>query len=332
MKSIWEGGERMADNKKSKGRKKDKIPKKAPKKVEEKATEEELHPKLAEFREYYDKNYKTLMIIPFAMLAIALVITVTMPPEQDIDLKGGLSIIILTDIDVDANALEGALHGRFGSDIRLRVLNNALTGETQVAVEVGGDPDKDAILAELGKQLNTDIAAGSYSIHQVNPSISASTFAGAQRAVVIAFVLMGAIIALIFREPVISGAVMLAAFSDIVESYALMSLLGIKLSMPTIAALLMLIGYSVDSDILLTTRILKRREGRIVDRIFDAMVTGLTMEATTIAAVTAILVLSNAAVLQEIATVLLLGISVDVINTWIQNAGIIKWYLEGVDE
>ena len=143
---------------------------------------------------------------------------------------------------------------------------------------------------------------------------------------------MGAVIALLFREPVISGAVMLAAFSDIVESYALMSLLGIKLSMPTIAALLMLIGYSVDSDILLTTRILKRREGRIVDRIFDAMITGLTMEATTLAAVTAILLLSNAAVLQEIATVLLLGISVDVINTWIQNAGIIKWRLEEVGE
>ncbi len=323
----------MADKKKSKGRKKDKVPKKVQKKkVEEETTKEELHPKIAEFREYYDKNYKTLMILPFAMLAIALVIAFTMPPEQDIDLKGGLSIVIQTDIAVNANTLESALQSRFGSDIRLRVLKNALTGETQVAVEVGGDPDKDAILAELGKQLNIDIDTGSYSIHQVNPSISASTFAGAQRAVLIAFVLMGAVIALLFREPVISGAVMLAAFSDIVESYALMSLLGIKLSMPTIAALLMLIGYSVDSDILLTTRILKRREGRIVDRIFDAMMTGLTMEATTIAAVTAILLLSNAAVLQEIATVLLLGISVDVINTWIQNAGIIKWRLEGVDE
>ena len=35
---------------------------------------------------------------------------------------------------------------------------------------------------------------------------------------------------------------------------AVMTVLGIELTLPTTAALLMLIGYSVDSDILLTMR------------------------------------------------------------------------------
>ena len=38
-----------------------------------------------------------------------------------------------------------------------------------------------------------------------------------------------------------------------------MRVVGIELSLGTLAALLMLIGYSVDSDILLTNRVLKRR-------------------------------------------------------------------------
>ena len=56
-----------------------------------------------------------------------------------------------------------------------------------------------------------------------------------------------------------SGAVVLSAFADIVMTAAVMTVIGIELTLPTTAALLMLIGYSVDSDILLTMRVLKRQ-------------------------------------------------------------------------
>jgi len=90
----------------------------------------------------------------------------------------------------------------------------------------------------------------------------------------------------------------------------------------------MLIGYSVDTDILLTTRILKRTEGSLNKRIFGALKTGLTMTLTSFFAflIALIVVSSFSAVLTQIFTILVIGLGFDILNTWITNVSILKWY------
>ena len=107
----------------------------------------------------------------------------------------------------------------------------------------------------------------------------------------------------------------------------------IKISASGIAAFLMLIGYSVDTDILLTTRVLKRREGTITERALDAMKTGLTMAAAAIGAMAALYVVTiffipTAEALANIAAVLIIGLVADVLATWLMNLGILRWYME----
>lgn len=279
--------------------------------------------------EYYDTNYKKLMLIPLIMLLAGFVIIYTFPVERDIDLKGGTRLEIVTVPQKDLLTIEQQLGAAIGVDVRARILSSQGSNK-QLVIELGKSFAEDE-QPQLIKNVETVLGVtltDNFNIRSMDPSIGANALAGAQRAVLIAFILMGTIIFLIFKQPMISGAVMLAAFSDIVETYALMGFLGIKLSLHTIAALLMLIGYSVDSDILLTTRVVKRKEGRVVERIFSAIKTGLTMEATTLTAIFAIYFISDAIVLKEIALVMFLGISVDVLNTWIQNAGLLKWELE----
>jgi len=90
----------------------------------------------------------------------------------------------------------------------------------------------------------------------------------------------------------------------------------------------MLIGYSVDTDILLSTKVLKSKIGTVMDRIYSAMSTGLTMNITTMIAITIAMVFTTSEVIRQIMTILLIGLFVDIINTWIQNVGILRWYLE----
>ena len=90
----------------------------------------------------------------------------------------------------------------------------------------------------------------------------------------------------------------------------------------------MLVGYSVDTDILLTARVLKRKEGSVIDCMFDAMKTGMTMTLTTIAAAVVALIFSKSEVLSQIMMILLFGLIADIINTWIQNTGLLMIYLE----
>ena len=109
---------------------------------------------------------------------------------------------------------------------------------------------------------------------------------------------------------------------------ALVNIIGIKLSTAGIVAFLMLIGYSVDTDILLTTRLLRRKES-VNKALFGAFKTGTTMTITSIIAITTALIAiySFESVLNQIFTILLIGLGFDLFNTWITNASIIKWYV-----
>ena len=123
-----------------------------------------------------------------------------------------------------------------------------------------------------------------------------------------------------------STAVILAAFSTIVVTLAIMSVFGIQLGTASIAALLMLIGYSVDTDILLSTRVVKERYGTLKQRIRDAMSTGVIMTLSTLGAVTITYFFAQSTTLRQIMLVLILGLIVDLINTWFQNTTILYHY------
>jgi preprotein translocase subunit SecF len=136
-----------------------------------------------------------------------------------------------------------------------------------------------------------------------------------------------------FRTFVPSIAVVVSAFSDIVIPVALMNLLGIELSLGTVAALLMIVGYSVDSDILLNNHIL-RRSGGFYESTYRAMRTGVTM---TLTSLSAMLVMSVTAtlfgieLLASIGLILVFGLATDLMNTYMLNLSLLRWYkYEGV--
>lgn len=124
-------------------------------------------------------------------------------------------------------------------------------------------------------------------------------------------------------------AVMLSAFADIVLTLAVVDLIGMRLSTAGIVAFLMLIGYSVDTDILLTTRVLNKKESTN-KALFGAFKTGITMSVTSIIAVATALVVVYPfqSVLNQIFIILLIGLGFDLFSTWVANASILKWYAE----
>jgi preprotein translocase subunit SecF len=154
------------------------------------------------------------------------------------------------------------------------------------------------------------------------------TFFSSSRLSTIIGVLIGIGIILLYAfYSIPSIAVILGAFSDIIITVAVVNLLGIKVSTAGIAAFLMLIGYSVDTNILLTTRVLKRNIGTILERIISAIQTGLLMSCTTLGVLLVALFISSSDVIRQIMTILFIGVLVDQINTWIQNVAILRIYL-----
>ena len=147
---------------------------------------------------------------------------------------------------------------------------------------------------------------------------------------IVAFVLLIIVILLFFREWMPSALIIFAAVFDIFAALAGMALFGLPLSLTTIPALLMLIGYSVDTDILLSSRFLKERKN-VYESANSTIKTGLTMTLTTMATILVMLIISyfsQIIVIFEISIILLCGLVGDLISTWFFNAPALIGYVK----
>lgn len=138
------------------------------------------------------------------------------------------------------------------------------------------------------------------------------------------------IVFLYIKYSIPSFAVMFCAFADIIMTLAVVDMLGMQIAGAGIVAFLMLIGYSVDTDILLTTRVLTRKDTSVNREIFGSFKTGITMTLTAITAIAVawIIVRPFQTVLNQMFEILIIGLIFDIFNTWVTNTSLIKWFME----
>ena len=186
------------------------------------------------------------------------------------------------------------------------------------------------ILTFLQEKYN--ISKAQISVEVMGSALGNSFFQQTFVALGVAFLLMALVVFFYFRIPIPSLAVILCAFSDIVITLAIFNLTGMKLSTAGVAAFLMMVGYSVDTDILLNSRVLKHKEGTVLDRVYGAIKTGMTMTSTTLGAVFVGLLLVESEAIKQIMLIIFIGVLVDIVMTWVQNVGILRWYLESKEK
>ncbi|HZD44223.1 MAG TPA: protein translocase subunit SecF [Methanomicrobiales archaeon] len=273
----------------------------------------------------YDVNRytpKQMIVIPAVVLMIALVLLafntmhIGLPVKPGIDFAGGTAVTL------------------YSSETELNIMTSfadfplitPIEGSPNNGYYLKFEPMSDDQLQSLITLVNDKYPNAK--IDQIGETFGKTLQQQALIALLISFIGMSIVVFIAFRTVVPSFAVVLSAFADIAITAAIMDLLGITLSLGTTAALLMLIGYSVDSDILLTNRVLKRK-GNLDEKLAGAYHTGIIMTTTTLAALGAMWVVSflgQIEIILEIASVLIIGLMVDLMNTWLTNAGILKWY------
>ncbi len=225
--------------------------------------------------------------------------------------------------------LEEKISNRFSADVRfdenasLLIINASEIDESKL---------QSALEFHLNQDININLQKRNINIKSVGETLGKTFKEQGMMAAFFAYILIISVIFLAFRDFIPSIAVILAGTIDVLFALGGMSLFGISLEPASLIALLMLIGYSVDTDILLTTRVLKRRTGTVDDRINDAMKTGLTMTIVTILVMFVMIITTTIIfrieVLTTIASVILFGLVGDITATWFMNTGVLKWYVE----
>ncbi|MEK6825643.1 MAG: hypothetical protein AABY00_02565 [Nanoarchaeota archaeon] len=395
--------------------------------------EEQVHHTHQEGKNWYDRHHKTLLIIPIIMLLASLLYLAAFYQQhgdliqKDVSLTGGTSITVF-DNEIDSKVIQESLKRQF-PDLAMRSISDIRTGR-QHGFTVESQQSADVLREALEKQLGYNLTSENSSTEFSGSALSSGFYTQLIHAVIVAFLLMGLVVFIIFgtslRMKLLSGmitsvsvnllfntvtllsflavfgfllsflgyayalrkaadkkqallefiivavlgillmnfsslqsflpfsvyillapliififviytfqsvpsiAIIIAAFADIIMTLAAVDVLGMRISGAGIVAFLMLIGYSVDTDILLTSRLLKNHEGSINSRILGAFKTGITMTLAAIAAVAVSLavIYSFSETLRQIFQIILIGLFFDIFNTWITNASILKWYME----
>jgi len=278
----------------------------------------------------YDKHYKLLLLIPILILMLSLVYLGIFYSKngdiiyKDVSLSGGTSITI--NGEINQQQIEPQLREKF-PDISFTSLEDITTGK-QIALIIESSAQTQELQSSIEDILGYELNEENSSIEFTGASLSSDFYRQLITALLISFVLICIVIFIMFRTFIPSIAVIFAIFADIVMPLALINFIGVKLSAAGIAAFLMLVGYSVDTDILLTSRALKTREGSLNSRIFKAFKTGSLMTLTALAAVLPafFIVTGLPDSFRQIFLILAIGLFADLVNTWLTNASIIKWY------
>ncbi len=281
----------------------------------------------------YDKNYKKMILFTFIVFLLAIGILVASYVrtgefiQKGVTLKGGITLTIQTGEEIDLISFEKALASEIPkADLTIRKTTEM--GVIKALIIEAGDVEEDALLSAVEKTGMIPLKEGGYSVESMGSSLGTQFFKQTIIAVIIAYIAMWLVVFLTFREIIPSTFVMLAATANIVCTLAVVSLVGMRISTAGVAAFLMLIGYASDTNIMLTTKVLRRKEGTVLDRTLGAMKTGLTMTATTLVAATVAYFFSTSDVIKQIMIIIIIGLVFDVLNTWVQNTGILRWYIE----
>ncbi len=168
-----------------------------------------------------------------------------------------------------------------------------------------------------------------YSYNEVTPTLGAFFLNQMLDVIIAAFVLVAIAVLVIFKSPIPAFTVVFGAANDIIVALGVMAILGIPLGISSIGGLLMLIGYSIDTDMLAAIRVLKRTEDTPPERALAAMSTGVTMTSAAILSFAVLFVVSYLTFVQtyfEISSVVLAGLIADLAATWLGSMPMLLWY------
>ncbi|MBI2663898.1 hypothetical protein HYX10_00970 [Candidatus Woesearchaeota archaeon] len=290
------------------------------------------------FLKHYDENYRKLLIIPAAVVLLAVAVLLFSYSttgeffQKDVSIRGGVTVTILKTYD-NLRQFDD-ISESLGTTVNARKLT-AAGADRGIILDAGVQSDEDVgRFLQLIQEKTGPLADNEFSVQTIGSSLGANFFKSIMISMAAAFALMAAVVFVYFRFAagrwilIPSGFVVWTVFVDILCTFAVISLLQVKVSTAGLAAFMLLLGYSVDTDILLTMRVLKGRQEKIFDRIVNAAKTGIFLTVTAMIAVTAGLLLTQAETIRQIMLILVIGLAFDLLHTWLTNAGVLRWYME----
>lgn len=232
-----------------------------------------------------------------------------------VDFTGGSLVQVEFTQPVDVSDLRDALGGaqappltRFGAD-----------NEFVIRAPLAEDADIEAMAAELEQQLSAAFGTGSFQVVRtelVGPKIGGELQQKAAMAILFSFLLTLIYLAIRF-EFRFGLAAVVATFHDILITLGFLAIFRVEIALPTVAAILTIVGYSLNDTIVVFDRVREnlaakggRKEDpvRLIDRSINETLPRTVLTSGTTLVVLLSLLVFGGAVIRDFTIVLILGV------------------------
>ena len=239
----------------------------------------------------FNKYYKLFTLISSGLAIISILLLIFKGLNFGIDFKGG-TLIELRAIDkqINISSLRSSFSKMNLGDVAIK--NFGEDYDFLIKFEKKG-PEKD-LIQNIKKDLNASIGSG-YEIRRVEnvgPKVSAELLKGGLIAIAVSLGAMLFYIWIRFEWQFSIGAI-LALFHDVIITMGIFSLIGLEVNLSIVAAILTIVGYSMNDTVVIFDRVRENLKKHIDLKIFDLTNLSIneTLSRTIITSVTTLLAL-----------------------------------------
>ena len=200
----------------------------------------------------FNRYYNKFNILSITLVVISLLFLVFKGLNFGIDFKGGTLIELRsTDSNINVSSLRDNLKQMNLGDVSVKNFGN----ETDFLIKFENNNNKN-VIEEI--RINLDKSFGNNfdfrRVENVGPKVSAELLRSGIIAITVALVLMLIYIWIRFEWQFSLGAI-LALFHDVIVTLGLFSLLGLEINLSIIAAVLTIVGYSMNDTVVIFDRV-----------------------------------------------------------------------------
>jgi|TARA_B100001093_G_scaffold234143_1_gene224554 preprotein translocase subunit SecF len=200
----------------------------------------------------FNRFYKECNIISLVLVIISLSLLVFKGLNFGIDFKGGTLIELRsTDTKINVSSLRDNLNQMNLGDVSVKTFGN----KTDFLIKFENDNNKN-VIEEI--KTNLDKSFGNNfnfrRVENVGPKVSAELLKSGVIAVSVSLILMLIYIWIRFEWQFSFGAI-LALFHDVIVTLGLFSFLGLEINLSIIAAVLTIVGYSMNDTVVIFDRV-----------------------------------------------------------------------------
>ena len=249
----------------------------------------------------------------FVILIGLISLIINKGPNFGIDFVGGTIIQLQFQKDIDVGTIRNSLSSVNLGNSEIKMFGN--TREVLIKAEIQRGGENTAVMVQ--EVLSRDFPDNPYEIRrveEVGPKIGRELVKGAIWSVIFASLLMGIYISWRFELKFAIGAVA-ALIHDVLVTVGVFSLLNVEFSLPVVAAILTLIGYSLNDTIVVFDRVrenlkLLRREKNevIINKSINEVLSRTIITSLTTLFVIVIIFIFGGEVIHNFAFALLIGI------------------------